>query len=61
MLSDEKLDEIRQLKDVNDANRYKIARLTESKESLLREKKSLIEKINEKEKTSEVQQVRSSR
>ena len=61
MLSDEKHDEIKQLKEVNDVNRHKIARLTESKESLLQRVKSLVEKNNENEKTIEVQQVRRSR
>ena len=58
MLSDEKHDEIKQLKEVNDVNRHKIARLTESKESLLQRVKSLVEKNNENEKTIEVHQVR---
>ena len=61
MLSDEKHDEIKQLKEVNDVNRHKIARLTESKESLLQRVKSLVEQNNENEKAIEVQQVRRSR
>ena len=61
MLSDEKHDEIKQLKEVNDVNQHKIARLTESKESLLQRVKSLVEKNNENEKTIDVQQVRRSR